>query len=76
MSCNLIDNYRKGIVNALKWNNEEENITKVMKKADECCIPRKRFTYERYVFNTRKQDDTENIDEYLTSLKLSALNLE
>ena len=66
------------IFNTFKWNSEEEkeNITKVIEKFDEYCIPRKNLTYERYVFNTRKQNDTENIDDYVTSLKLLASNCE
>ena len=37
---------------------------------------KKKLIFETYVFNTRKQNDTENIDDYVTSLKLLASNCE
>ena len=66
------------IFNTFKWKNneEKENIIKVIEKFDAYFIPRKNITYERYMFNTRKQKHNENVDEFITALKTLVDNCE
>ena len=66
------------IFNTFKWEAEadKENIEKVLAQFEKYCTPRKNITYERYIFHTRKQKAKENVDEYVTSLKILAANCE
>ena len=66
------------IFNTFKWENatDKEDITKVLKNFEKYCTPRKNVTYERYIFHTRKQNANENVDEYITSLRILAGNCE
>lgn len=40
------------------------------------CNPRKRILYERHVFQSAKQEDSESIDQYLTKLRMLIKNCE
>ena len=58
------------------WNEDEnaDDISQVLKKFDEFCIPRTQVIYERYRFNNRNQEPGENISTYLTELRTIAKN--
>ena len=45
------------IYNTFKWNNEadKEDIEIVLEKFEKYCTPKKNLTYERYMFNTKRQ---------------------
>ena len=44
----------------------------VMRKFDAYCNPKKNVTYERYVFNSRKQLQGEAIEQFVTDIKQKA----
>ena len=48
----------------------------LIQKMDEYLRPLKNTTYERHIFFTRKQGMSENIDAYVTALKLKAKDCE
>lgn len=48
----------------------------LLKKFEDYCIPKKNVTVIRHRFNTRVQNSSESIDQYLTDLKLIAKNCE
>ena len=48
---------------------ETDNITPLMEKFDAHCTPKKNITYEWYIFNTRGQQASETVDQYVTELK-------
>ena len=60
------------VYNTFHWENagDEVDLDKVTKKFQEYCTPKVNITYERYVFNSRRQKSSETIDEYVTALKL------
>ena len=49
-------------------------IEPVLRKFEEFCIPRENTIYERYLFFTRDQRESETIDQYLTELRQIAGN--
>lgn len=74
---NVIGKEAVKIYNTFKWSREsdKENIEIVIDKFEKYCTPKKNITYERYMFNTKKQDN-ETVDEYVTSLRILASNCE
>ena len=62
------------VFNAISFENEDDkkDITVVLQKMTEACTGTVNVTYERYIFNTRTQSDSEPImDYYAVLLKLS-----
>ena len=49
-------------------------IEPVLRKFEEYCIPRENTIYERFLFFTRDQRESETIDQYLTELRQIAAN--
>ncbi|CAC5421269.1 unnamed protein product [Mytilus coruscus] len=56
--------------------NETDKLEVLLKKFEDFCIPKKNVTVIRHRFNTRVQNSSESIDQYLTDLKLIAKNCE
>ncbi|CAC5421262.1 unnamed protein product [Mytilus coruscus] len=56
--------------------NEADKLEVLLKKFEDYCIPKKNVTVIRLRFNTRVQNSSESIDQYLTDLKLIAKNCE
>lgn len=48
----------------------------VLNKFTEFCVPRKNVIYERYVFHTRVQKEEEQIDSFITDLRLKSKTCE
>ena len=55
---------------------DQTKIEVVINKFEEYCTPKKNVTYERHLFNTRAQGETEGIDAYVTELRKLARNCE
>ena len=53
---------------------EAKKIELVLRKFEEYCIPRENTIYERFLFFTRDQHESETIDQYLTELRQIAAN--
>ena len=53
---------------------EAKKIEPVLRKFEEYCIPRENTIYERFLFFTRDQRESETIDQYLTELRQIAAN--
>ena len=49
---------------------EEQNYASVVAKFDAYCNPKKNETYERYIFNSRKQLPGAAVEQFVTDLKL------
>ena len=61
------------VYNTFAFSEEEEGeYESVIGKFDSYCNPKKNETYERYVFNSRKQLEGEAIEQFVTDLKLKA----
>ncbi|CAC5396265.1 unnamed protein product [Mytilus coruscus] len=56
--------------------NEADKLEVLLKKFEDYCIPKKNVTVIRNRFNTRVQNSSESIDQYLTDMKLIAKNCE
>ena len=54
--------------------NDKKDIHIVLAKMDEACRGETNTTYERYLFNTRAQGQTECIDNFYSSLREMSLN--
>ena len=64
---------RKGreIFNTWKLEDDEKDkITVLFDKFEGYCKPKQNVTLERFTFNTRNQQETETLDQYLTALRL------
>ena len=48
---------------------EKDKLDKLIEKFQNYCIPKKNITMERHKFNTRTQDSTELIDQFVIDLK-------
>ena len=66
------------IYNTFEWSNPEDcrDIDQVLQRFEKYCTPKVNLTYERYKFNTRKQESGEDIDRYVVALKVLANNCE
>ena len=64
------------IYNTFTWNNREKTIETIIEKFDKYFHPKKNVTFERFKLLTRKQNQTEKIDEYTTNLKQLAMSCE
>jgi len=53
---------------------EAKKIASVVSKFEEYCIPRENTIYERFLFCTRDQRESETLDQYLTELRQIAAN--
>ena len=53
---------------------DAEKIEPVLRKFEQYCIPRENTIYERFLFFTRDQRESEPIDQYLTELRQIAGN--
>ena len=61
------------LYNTFGHSEEEEGVYQsVIGKFDAYCNPKKNENYERYVFNSRKQQKGEAIEQFVTDLKLKA----
>ena len=58
------------------WSSPDDakKIVVVLKKFEEYCIPRENTIYERFLFFTRDQRESESVDQYLTELRQIAAN--
>ena len=66
------------VFNTLTFDNEgdEKKLSALMEKFEEYCTPRRNVTWERHVFNTRRQQPGETIDQYMMDLKKKAKSCE
>ena len=66
------------VFNTLTFDNEDDQkkLSVLMEKFEEYCTPRRNVTWERHVFNTRRQQPGETIDQYVTDLKKKAKSCE
>ncbi|KAK3087333.1 hypothetical protein FSP39_004790 [Pinctada imbricata] len=66
------------IYNTFTWDAEgdEKKLDKIIQKFAGYCNPKKNITYERHIFNTRNQGTSENIDAYVTELRILAKSCE
>ncbi|KAK3745993.1 hypothetical protein QZH41_005776 [Actinostola sp. cb2023] len=55
---------------------EQKKIELLISKFEQYCTPKKNVTFERHIFNTRNQVDSENIDTYVTELRKLAKSCE
>lgn len=64
------------VYNTFKWTEKSESkkIETVVNKFEEYCNPKCNETYERYIFNNRKQEEGETIDDFVVSLKTLSEN--
>ena len=53
---------------------DAKKIAAVVSKFEEYCIPRENTIYERFLFFTRDQRESETVDQYLTELRQIAAN--
>ena len=53
-----------------------KSVETVIEKFDAYCKPKRNVTYERFMFNSRKQQKNESIDEYIVTLKNLIINCE
>ena len=53
---------------------DAKKISAVVSKFEEYCIPRENTIYERFLFFTREQRESETVDQYLTELRQIAAN--
>ena len=60
------------------WSSPDDakKIAAVVSKFEEYCIPRENTIYERFLFFTRDQRESETVDQYLTELRQIAANCE
>ena len=58
------------------WSSPDDakKIATVVSKFEEYCIPRENTIYERFLFFTRDQRESETVDQYLTELRQIAAN--
>ena len=66
------------VYNTFSWSAEgdDQKVSKITERFDDYCNPRKNVTWERHVFNTRNQQPSETIDQYVTDLKTKAKSCE
>ena len=50
----------------------KQNLKAIIEAFDKCAIGEQNKTYERFLFNSRNQNDDENIDFYVTDLLIMA----
>jgi len=55
---------------------DQKKLSVLVEKFEEYCTPRRNVTWERHVFNTRRQQPGETIDQYVTDLKKKAKSCE
>lgn len=53
---------------------DEKKIAPVLKQFEDYCIPRENTIYERFLFFTRDQRESETADQYMTELRQIAGN--
>lgn len=49
---------------------EQKDYDGVIRKFEQFCTPKRNETYERYVFNSKNQAESESVEEFITDLKL------
>ena len=58
------------VYNAFSWHeNEMKSVETVIEKFEAYCKRKRNVTYKRFIFNSRKQQKNESIDEYIVTLK-------
>ena len=62
------------VYNAMNLDKSRDKIDVLFNKFEEYCKPKQNITVERYRFNTQVQDKGEQIDRYITDLRLIAKN--
>lgn len=71
----IIGQAGRDVYNTMTFSDEEKDkIAVLFTKFESYCKPKQNVTIERYRFNTRVQDDSETIDQYVTELKLISKN--
>jgi len=66
------------VYNTFQWEDVSQavNYADVISKFEAYCNPKKNIAYERYIFNLRKQRESEKIDDFVTDLKSLASSCE
>ena len=66
------------VYNTFTWEdeNDKNKANKTLEKFEAYCIPRKKVTWQRHLFNTRNQSSDKSFDQYLTDLKTKAQSCE
>ena len=66
------------VYNSFQWSDDGDKtkIKEIMAKFERYCNPRKNLTFERHSFLTRKQQEGETIDAYVTDLRNKATRCE
>ena len=66
------------VYNTFTWDNvgDEMKVKPIMAKFEACCNPRKNVTWERHLFNNRRQLPGEPIDHFVTDLHTKAKTCE
>ena len=71
----VISQKGRDVYNTMNLDDTQRDIINVLfTKFEEYCKPKQNVTVERHQFNTRVQDKVEQIDQYVTDLRLSAKN--
>ena len=71
----VISQKGRDVYNTMNLDDTQRDIINVLfTKFEEYCKPKLNVTVERHQFNTRVQDKVEQIDRYVTNLRLSAKN--
>jgi len=60
------------VFNTFEWQNEEQTIDNILSKFEVFCKPKKNVTYERFLLLTRRQKESERIDDYARNLRTLA----
>ena len=73
---NLALSWRHGnkLGNGMNEGENQDDISLVLQKFDQFCAPRTQIIYERYRFNNRNQEPSENVSTYLAELRAIARN--
>ena len=73
----VVGNEALVVYNAFTWQeNEIKSVETVIRKFEAYCKPKRNVTYERFIFNSRKQLKNESIDEYIVTLRNLITNCE
>ena len=72
----VIDKEANKVFRTLTFSSPDDakKIEPVLRKFEEYCTPRENTIYERFLFFTRDQRESETIDQYVTDLRQIAAN--
>ena len=72
----IIGNEGLVVYNAFTWSYDEtRSVDSVLYKFEKYCKPKLNETYERYIFNSRKQEDNETIEDFANTLTRLGANI-